>query len=67
MCCVACTRSPIKPISERLMELDEVGCVCEGMTEEEAKHVILIGDRRLSRLLEDREWCIRQLGLEKIR
>ena len=60
MLCVACTRSPIKPISERILSLKEVGCVCESVSEEESKHLILIGDKKLQRLIEDREWCIQR-------
>lgn len=64
MLCVACTKNPIRPMSEELYQLKDVECVCQGISEEQAEHLILIGDYRLQRLLEDREWCIER-GLLK--
>lgn len=63
MCFAACSK-PIKPVSESLFTLEDVQCECSAVTEEEAKHLILIGDKKLQQLLTDRELCIKRGWLE---
>lgn len=53
-----CSTKAIKPMSEKVFDPIEQGCVCEGLTKEDLGHLILIGDKKLQTLLHDREMCI---------
>ena len=65
MCCVSCTKTVIRPMSERLLTPRDAHCSCMTISEEELGHLMLIGDKRLQRLLDDHEWCIEKGFLEE--
>ena len=63
---MGCGPKPIKPIEERILDPVEQGCSCVKLTAEELGHMILMGDRKFEKIIEDRQRCIERGHLEDI-
>lgn len=51
------SKSPIKPIEERVLNPFLMGCTCTKLSDAELNHLFLIGDKLWQETLADNEWC----------
>jgi len=45
-------------MSEKVLDPVQMGCVCKEVSPDDLEHLILIGDKKLQKLMYDREMCI---------
>ena len=51
-------------IEERILNPFAMHCKCAKLSDAELNHFLLIGDKRMAQIMEEREWCIQE-GLLK--